>query len=170
MWLLVLGTLLFPIHLMCTACVTPAALPERLCRTFPLWWIQLSETVSKSTFLSFRNGGVLEKRWPFPGRAHQLTVWYQTARPENMHISNTWTEKIIFSNICVNTNAYIHTITISDIWWHKFEGEWGGIKGGLRGRKGKGVRKFMKISKKKIKKPQQASRFWIFILFLSCGP
>lgn len=48
--------------------------------------------------------------------------------PVNIHTSSIiWTQQILFGNICVYTNTYMHAITIDEKRGHEFEGDQEGV-------------------------------------------
>jgi hypothetical protein len=64
------------------------------------------------------------------GRAHQLAAQCQTVSPENRHTRNsTGTQQVLFKNISVPTNPFIHAVTISENRGHDFEEERGELHG-----------------------------------------
>lgn len=69
-----------------------------------------------------------------PRRAHQRANQCQTVSPESIHSNNSpWTQYIVFRNIYVNTDRYMHAIAIEKR-GHKFEGRQEGVNERICGR------------------------------------
>lgn len=75
---------------------------------------------------------------PLQGRVQQLVIQHQVISPENIHTINILTQKVIFRNIYVYTDTYIHATTNNEKRNHEFErGNIKGIRESLEGEKGR---------------------------------
>lgn len=79
-----------------------------------------------------RNRKAGSRRGGLPqGRTHQLVVQGQVVSPEDIHISNIWTQQVLFRNVYACT--HVHTGIIGEEEALKVKENWEGEREGLEG-------------------------------------